>query len=172
MTSTSTKMPPGITSKMIAAAQALLIAMATEQAFRPVVEKYRSEILQRHQFRPSAEYADLHAGDEVILNPNLVYLLTEEDRRTYFAECLAARRAAGHELDHPDKCPLSVAESARLLAETALLDAMAEHPRLREFGELSTASLALRNQAVDLTLRLLAPYVGTGDSILREAIAG
>lgn len=164
------KRPVEITQKMVAAAQALLMAMAYEEAVRPIVEGYRTRILQKHKFLVAPEFAEGKAP-EVILDGRRAYLMSDADFAIYDAECKKARIAAGLQVEKPEFCPLCVAEGDLGLAGTNLLLVMAEHPRLGDLANLATARADLRKQAIDVTLRLLAPYVGTSDEVIKQALA-
>lgn len=155
------------TPTQVRLAEALMASMAYEGTIRPIVEGYEQAILGKHQFRISRHWVDLGCEDEIILDRNKSYLLSEDDSRTYHAECFAARDAAGLKVDDPEFCPLLVAENLRITAENALLNAMGETPGLESLatGFMTTD---LRNRAIDITLKLLAPSCGTSDDILKR----
>ena len=153
---------------LIAAAEAVLVSMAMEQGVAPAVEAYEAEILARHQFPPDPKWRDMVKHD-VILNRKIVYLLAEADREVFYAECRAARDAAGFKTAHPDGCPLLEAHGLRIDAETAFIRRLGELPGMEILAERADAmSLDMRKKAVDLGLRMLAPFVGSAEDILKR----
>jgi hypothetical protein len=158
------------TKSQVRAAENLFAAMAYEGTIRPIVEKYETEILARHQFRIAPRWAGTRSGsgapDEVILDRKLSYLLSEEDFAVYFAECFAARDASGLKVSKPENCPLLEAQHLRVQAEVALFDAMAETPQLAHLKDANSARQDLRQEALDLTLKLLAPFCKDANGIL------
>jgi len=155
-------------AELIAAAEAVLVSMAMEQEVAPAVEAYEAEILSRHQFPPDPKWRDVvkHA---VILDRKRVYLLAEADREVFYAECRAARDAAGFKTSHPDGCPLLEAHGLRIGAETAFIRRLGELPGMGILGERADAmSLEMRKKAVELGLRMLAPFVGSAEDVLKR----
>lgn len=153
---------------LITAAEAVLVSMAMEREVAPIVEAYEAEILARHQFPPDAKWRDVVEHD-VILNRKIVYLIAEADREVFYAECRAARDAAGLKTAHPDGCPLLEVHGLRIDAETAFIRRLGELPGMAILAERADAmSLDMRQKAVDLGLRMLAPFVGTAESILNR----
>lgn len=155
------------TEDQIRLAEAVLTAMAHEDLIRPIVENYEHEILKKHQFRIDRKWVEHGCEDKIILDRKDVFALSSEDAKVYFAECFAARDASKLKVDNPEFCPLCVAESLRIQAEAALLKSMAATPGLEA---LATGSLYgdKRKMAIDLTLRMLAPFCGEADEILHR----
>jgi len=167
-----TKFSP--TQEHIRLAEALMLAMANEGTIRPVVEAYENEILAKHRFKIAPHWGEASGGridiNEVILDRNAAFQLSDEDSKVYFAECYAARDAAGLKVSQPDFCPLCVAENLRIRAETALLESMGSIPGLESFSKKTyTMTLEDRKKAVDLTLKLMAPFCEqSADKILQR----
>ena len=141
---------------MIDAATCVFMCMAAVQTIRPIVEGYQKEILARHQFKVRDEFA-YRRGEEVILDPKLSYLMPDEDFAIYDAECKAARDAAKLHVENDDFCPLLVAEHELTKAQRLLVDAVEpitgiDHHKLM-------CNFTMYPEYIDLTLRLLAPYV-------------
>lgn len=158
-------------ASLIAAAEAVLVSLAMEQAVAPTVEAYEAEILARHQFPPDPKWREVVKHD-VILDRKIVYLLAEADREVFYAECRQARDAAGFKTAHPDGCPLLEAHGLRIDAETAFIRRLGDLPGMEILAKRADSmSLDMRKKAVDLGLRMLAPFVGTAESILNRISA-
>jgi len=153
------------TPEQIRLAEAVFTAMAYESLVRPIVEAYETAILAKHQFKVSRIWVEKGVRDRVILNRKDSFLLSFEDTQVFRAECFAARDAANLKVDHPEHCPLLVAENLRIQAENALLSALATSPGLESFANANW-TMELRAKAIDITLRLLAPFVGNAKQIL------
>lgn len=149
-------------------AEALLVSMALEDTVRPIVEGYETAILERHQFHIDPKWVDLGGiADHVVLDRKRTFLLSERDARAFFAECVVARDAAGLKVDHPEDCPLLVAENLRLRAENALMKSLSSIPGLEAFAS-GLLPMETRKKVVDLALQLLAPYCEDSGTILHR----
>ena len=147
-------------------AEAVLVAKAHEDLIRPVVEAYETEILAKHQFCIDPQWIDLgECEDQVILDRKKTFLLSDKDAKVFFQASHAARDAAGLKVDDPEFCPLLVAENVRREAEKALLKAMSAIEGLETLGK-GFMTTEQRSKAVEITLRLLAPFCGSADRIL------
>jgi len=165
-----------ISKEMISLAETVMQAMALEGTVREVVEGYQRAILQAHRWPPAEEFANYPSIPKVILEPKHTYLLGQEHATQYYAQCDDARKAAGLGVIKEGNCPLIEAESLRFRAENALLAEVSKLPGLgRIDATRHTMSLEQRKQAVDLTLRLTAPYVSDAreqiERIMRNASA-
>lgn len=157
------------TEGMVRAAENLFAAMANEQVIRPIVTGYQKRILEKHQFPAS----DLGLGaaakaPEVIMDPARAWLMSDEDFAVYLQECFEARDAAGLKVDVPENCPLLVAEDVRIQASNALLEEMSSIENLKSLRSVIFAGVDEYNRAVDLCLKLLAPFVSPSDDILKR----
>lgn len=150
-------------------AEALFAAMAHESLVRPVVEQYEATILEEHRFKIAPKWVELGVQDQVILDRKRTYLLSADDSKADFAECFTARDAAKLKVDHPEQCPLLEAESLRISAENALLVTFSTIPGFEAFAK-PLLSMELRQKAVDITLRLMAPFCGTAEHILDRLV--
>lgn len=154
----------GVTPATIKAAEALFMAMALQESVQPIVQAYELEILQRLQLRTDPAFA-ASGIDRIVLCSKDAYLLSDQDFETYQAEAFKARDAAKLAVSNPQNCPLLEAQSLVLKAQTALLDEMAQFPGLHNLKNVHLLSPQKRQGAVDLTLRLLAPYVRNAKDI-------
>lgn len=155
------------TENQVRLAESLALAMAHEDLVRPIVEKYENDILAKHQFRIAPRWVEKGCTDRLILNRKDAYLLPDDDAQVFYAECYAARDAAGLKVDHPEACPLLAAEYLRITAENELLAEMGKIPGLESLGK-AFMSLELKARAVKLSLELLAPFCRNADDILGE----
>ena len=160
-----TKFKP--TSEQIMVAETLFVAMAFEAQIRPVVEGYQSALLQKFQFKIARKYVEKKLEDRIILKPKESYLLEDEDQTIYINACHEARDAANLKVDHPDKCPLLVAESLRMQAEERMIQVMGSMPGLENLAHGKVYG-AKRKEAIDLILKLMAMYVHDADTILSK----
>lgn len=151
----TTKFTP--TTAMISAAENLVMAMAHLQLIKPVVDAYKTAILLEGQWKIRPEYAD-RLGDEVIKSPDRAYLMADEDFAKYDALCKQARDTSALKVTAPDNCPLLEAEHALSVAQNALIDVMSEVTKV-ESKQILILGLEKRAKFVDLTLRLLAPFL-------------
>lgn len=166
--------PNGFTAKMIEAAERVLVAQAFEKHVRPVVTAYESEILQRLQLRSDPRFK-IHGINRVILDRKETFLLGDADRELFLQETFKARDAAKLVVSNPANCPLSEAEMLRLGAEKEFLQSLADHPKfasLAKAAESGTLTVDERNKVIDLTLRLLSPYVRNAKDLLKDLIEG
>lgn len=146
---------------MLQAAGIVFKAMAWVDVIKPVVEGYQKEILSRHQWHIAKEWSEKRGSpDRIILEPTNSYLLEDEDFQTYLQECHVARAKAGLKVDNDDFCPLLVAENLLNKAKNVLIDVMSTTTGI-EHDDLFHHGLEDYNKYIDLTLRLLAPFLRT-----------
>ena len=153
------------TEAQIRAAENTLVAMTHEQTVRPVVERYETEILARHQFPIAAKWVEKGIGHSIILDRKQAFLLSEEHASIFYKECEEARIASKLTVMAEGNCPLCEAEHVRIQAENALLESMATIPGMEVFAK-RVLTLEMRARAIDLILGLLAPFVANGADIL------
>ena len=164
--------PHGYTPKMIAAAEQVLLATAFEQHVRPVVIAYETAILERLQLRSAPSFLQ-YGIDKVIRERKETFMLGEDDRDLFLKETFNARDEAKLISSHPEGCPLIEAEILRLGAEQELIKSLADHPLLADFAKVATSGvipLEERTKVIDLTLRLLSPYVRSADDLLKDLL--
>lgn len=160
MTKTQTKFVP--TDDMKVAARNLFVAMAVVTAIRPVVVDYQRAILAEGQWRIRPKYAG-KLGERVILDPKEAFLMSDENFAIYDAACNRARGLAGLYVAGAEFCPLLVAEHEVVKAEQRLIDAMRPVTHITH-DKLMCSGLDKYREYVDLTLRLLAPFVDGDDA--------
>lgn len=152
------------TTEQIEAARALLVAIAYAQLVKPIVEAYQRKILELHQWKISPEMVDRPSAkrrgidrEEIILDPKLSYLLADSDAEVFYAQCDIEAAQHGYKMD-PGCCPFLMADHARIKAERALIDAMSDTTKINN-DNIWNLGFDKRNQFIELTLRLLAPFV-------------
>ena len=164
----ATKFAPS--TYLIRIAENLLLTMTVEQQVRPVVVAYENGILAKHQFQPAPEYRE-YLTEKLILDRKQSYLLASEDAKVFFAESFAARELAGLKVARADNCPLLEAESMRIDAENAFIEELGNIPGFDSLkSNASVMSLEQRAKLIDIGLRLVAPFVGKAEGILRRFI--
>lgn len=158
------------TADMLSAARAVFMAKAYLGTIEPIVTAYKKEILERHQFTNKGEVElfarrGLPCEERVITENAHLYLLGEEDFLVYLRECNEARKQAGLRVESEEYCPLLVAEHLLVDAERALIEAM------RPVTNIAPHQVYGENwkKIVDLSLGLLAPFIGNADQILQNA---
>lgn len=77
-----------ISDELIQAGEAVFSAMAYLDTVKPIVTEYQKAILERHQFtnRKEGEIRKTKISnnkEEIILNPNRTYLMSDEDFEIY-----------------------------------------------------------------------------------------
>jgi hypothetical protein len=118
----------------------------------------------------SASRRGLYSKDEIILNPEHDYLMSDEDFLDYHAKCDEARIAAGLKIEAEGQCPLLVAEKNVIDAEHFLIAKFSELP---EFSGVTVQKLlnngiaTLRN-FIELALKLMSPFVRDSKDILAD----
>ena len=145
------------TVEMLAAAESLFMAMAMEATIRPIVVAYQTRILKSHRWRIRPDLA-FGQREEIITDPALSYLLSDENFREYAVLCRSARDDAGLLVEKQEQCPLLMAEHAVIKAKHALIDVMSGITKITA-TDAATLPIDKYKEFVDLTLRLLAPYL-------------
>jgi hypothetical protein len=145
------------TPTMVSLAQSVMVAMAFADTIRPIVVGYETDILKNGQWRIRPEFAD-RLNNEIIIDPKRAYLMSDEDALVFHAECKKARDTAGLKVENDEHCPLLVAENLVMQCERALIDEMATITGMSS-NNLCCIGMDKRKQYIDLTLRLLAPFI-------------
>lgn len=158
-----------ITDNIVSLANCFAAAMAITQVIRPIVEGYQRAILKKHQFtnqenvnRVNSRLNELGRGSEdlkveIILDPNRVYQLSEEDFNTYLSDCQVEQQKANLKTENKDQCPLLVAEEVERKARRAFVDAMQPISGMSTDDVLCSAN-GVKNleKLADLNMRLVA----------------
>lgn len=154
------------TADMIAAAEAVFVAEAFEQTLRPIVEDYKRKILSERVWHMSP---DIRAGvrrtgdmpiDTRITDIRYAWMMSEADFAEFARLCNAARITANLVVESEAHCPLGVAEEITRQAKRKLAEVMAGVSGI-DLETISTMRMEHYEHYVDLTLRLLAPFVGS-----------
>ncbi|WP_194727401.1 hypothetical protein [Noviherbaspirillum malthae] len=157
-TPVKTKQPFMPNAAMLDAAEAVLKAMAILGTVRPIVEAYQTEILAKGQWKVMAECREPGARDEIITEPKLSFLMSDSDFAVYHQRCDEARKAAGLSITLEGGCPLLEAEELLRVAQRAMVDSMADVTQITA-NKAVTLPLEQYREFVDLTLRLLVPFI-------------
>lgn len=159
--------------EQLSAARSLMMAMAHRDYVTPIVTAYQTDILARHRWPKAAKWAEIGSGREgheewmaqPILTPRDTYLLGEVDFAQYMDECRNAQAAAKLVTESRDHCPKLVAEDLVWKAQRALVDAMKPVTGL-EWGDITRGTMDQTRKYIELSLKLLAPFVGAAEQIL------
>ena len=146
-----------INQEILDATKEVLINMAWVETVKPIVTGYQKAILDRHQFKVVKKYRDTSI-DEVILDPDSSYLMSDTDFAIYLAECNQARINAGLKVESEEFCPLLVAENNLRKARHKLIDLMAPVTSIK-FDMLFQSYPDNYNKYLDLVLKLVVPMV-------------
>lgn len=159
MTSANTARPQfAPTPEMIAAAESVFLAMTIESATRPVVLSYQKRILAEREWHSDPAMSNAPGIPERITDPRYAWVMASDDFRLYRKRCNEERIAANLPAETDDHCPLLVAENTTRIAKKVLLDAMACITKI-DGATAASMNAADYDHFVDLTLRLLAPFV-------------
>lgn len=168
---TQSEMRAMITSDMVEAANTFCLAKAFVQTVRPVVDGYQKEVLALNQFTNKGEIARMAEGaakrgrepiqidEAVVLDPEYVFLLSDEDFKSFWAQCLERQKAAGLVTKSDQECPLLVAESHEREARRLFVDAMKPITKM-DSDMLMASKNGFENftKAAELSLHLLGGF--------------
>jgi hypothetical protein len=168
MNTTENKAPQPFkpTAEMIAAAEAVFVAVAFEETIRPIVEGYKRKILAEREWHmsPDTRASMRRTGDKPIdtriTDIRYAWLMSDADFAEYARLCNAARIAANLVVESEAHCPLGVAEEITRQAKRKLCDVMADVSGV-DVEKIRTMKIEHYEHYVDLTLRLLAPFVAS-----------
>ena len=156
------------TPDMIRAAENVFTAQALHDTVEAIVKAYQTRILVEGQWPVASNLRD--AGIRETIDDPAKSWFAEADFQTYLTRCEEERIKAGLRVSKEGNCPLLEAESALRQAQYALIALMAPMTKISE-ADARMFPNELRDQVVDLSLRLLAPYVRDGKAII-EALVG
>lgn len=158
---TTTKPNINITEDMKQAAKTVFKTMAFTQTIRPIVRAYQLKIID--EMKPQVNERDAknyRLGFKIITDPKDTYLMNNEDFQVYLKRCNEERIKAKLHVDNEEFCPLLVAEDLQRQAERAFIETMEPITHLTPDKVLcSKNGLENYRKLIDLSLRLLAPYV-------------
>lgn len=141
---------------MIDAASNVFMAKAHLSLIKPIVEGYMQKILDQQEWHVAEKYRDKFPLR--ITNHRSDFMMSEADFARYYQLCDEERQKAGLAILKEGHCPLSDARQTLFLAETALIDVMAPTTEITS-QQLNQANIEHRQEYIELTLRLLAPFV-------------
>lgn len=160
-------------SELISAVKTYLIAKAHEETMRSIVTPYQKKILEDHQWHIDPKWVQAGDEDEVILNPDHAYLMTEDDAQAFFFLCHIqdAIHFPAFKNEKPHACPLLVAEMDRVNAEALII----QNSKALTGYDLNPSDLVLdeRKKFIDLTVGYVlsvTPEI-TSAGLMQEVIA-
>ncbi len=151
------------TEAQILAASKVFAAMAWVDTIRPEIEQAQTELLQRKHFVPCSKQWEKWERDPTypqrITHWKHVYMVSEQDAGWLYTEIHNKYLQMGYTVEF-GYCPLLIAESKLRDARRELVDVMEPVTGL-SFDRVLCSANGLENldKLVELTLRLLAPYV-------------
>lgn len=154
------------TPATINAAEQLILAMAHLDTIKPIVTAYKQAILNNRQWPIAEKMLELkqkrapgEAPEHFVTDPAVDYMIEESLWPEYHALVFAARDAAGLSIEgKPEACPVSYAQMDLFAAQKALIESMQGKSPITLKEWLSTTP-RLQKEAIDLTLKLLVPFV-------------
>lgn len=147
-----------ITQEMKQAAKNVFMAMAFTQTIKPIVRGYQQKIID--ELKPEISEQFKKHERHTTITPENTYLMNDADFKVYLRRCNEERIKAKLHVDNEEFCPLLVAEDLQRQAERAFIDIMEPITHLTaDRVLLSKDGLDNYAKLIDLSLRLLAPYV-------------
>ena len=155
------------TDTMINAAKAVFVSMATIETVKPIVMDIQRRLLDEGKYQYDQKWSERARGEgDYIIDPRQSYLMGDEDARRYFDLLNKEIKKSGFDVED-DYCPLLMAESALVDAKRNLIISM--EPVITPLTGLtyekilgSKDCMKNINDFVELTLKMLAPYVKGG----------
>lgn len=154
------------------AANTLVVAMAYTQTVRPVIKKIESDLFEKHKYRwdldkvcggvekqkrDIIEFTNKYG--EFCKDESMAYLISDKDFAHYLTEKHHKVVNAGFNVEY-GYCPLLIAEDLERKARRLLIDEMQPITGLKFDDFFSTTKWAENmNKYIDLTMRLLSPYL-------------
>lgn len=145
------------TQEMLDAAEDLMATIGFIAAIKPLVLSHQAAVLTRHQWRIDPAYVHYGLPDQIVTDPDRAHLLSPTDADAYFDAVRAEHLQSGLDLA-ADGCPLTEAESALKMCKFYLMSLMQPVTGING-GELACRSVVAFEQAVAVTLGILAPVV-------------
>lgn len=145
--------------RMMEAATQVFSAMTLLSLIRPIVNDYQSAILREQQWSVSPKWSQGPCSiTGLVLEPARSHLLRDEDCEVYARLCREAAAKVNLVVHGTADCPLLETENDLRLAQRELVDSM--FPVTHISAEKATTMKTENYQKlIDLTLRLLAPFV-------------
>ncbi len=159
------------TNEQTAAAETVMLAMALVGTIEPTVSAYKRRILSQGQWRVCPTKTPHQVMPEIVSEPRLSYLLSEQDFAEYDLLCQQAAVAAGLHVRRVGNCPLLEAESDLIEAKHALARAMDGTSPVSLDRVVMLAPKQFGGY-VELLLKLLAPFVRDAKDVLDGILNG
>lgn len=159
--------------QLIEACETYFVAKAYEDTIRPTVNEIKNEIINFFKFKVSPEWVE-KGRPEYITDHKYSYLMNDQDSNIYFRECYEKNIEAGfghllgdtYELNET-KCPLLIAEATTREASWLIMDLVSEDYKM---NFKNCYNLKIRDQVLELTLQLCAPYIKTETTLKKFAL--
>jgi hypothetical protein len=151
------------TQEMIDAAGKVFFCMTHIMTIEPIIKSLEEKLLAEMQLK------EVRNPEKVITDSKNLYLISDEDAELYCETYSSVLSKNGYEEFAKDgRCPLLVAKKELTMAENHLIKVM-EPITQTSIELLSSSGAFLENRAdlIDLTLKLLAPFVDS-KSILEK----
>jgi len=135
---------------MVQAAQSIFETMAIEQTIRPIVEECQRKVLERinpFEYRSGKPITDIKKA----------WLMDDDDFVKYIELCNKEYAKKNVHATKPEFCPLLEIENLKMQAEHLLIEEM--EPITHINIDQATNNMEHYHELVNLTLRLLAPFV-------------
>ena len=151
------------TPEMLTASRNVFVAMAHTEVIRPIVDAYHKKVLD--EMKPVIDGRWPDAG-QLITCTRDSYLMSDEDFEKYMRLIKEERNKAGLRVEHDDNCPLLVAEHLQVIAENNLINTL--EPITGLTLDQVNMDIETRAKFLDLSLRLLVPFLGDSECILKR----
>jgi hypothetical protein len=151
------------TQEMIDAAGKVFFCMTHIMTIEPIIKSLEEKLLAEMQLK------EVRNPEKVITDSKNLYLISDEDAELYCETYSSVLSKNGYEEFAKDgRCPLLFAKKELTMAENHLIKVM-EPITQTSIELLSSSGAFLENRAdlIDLTLKLLAPFVDS-KSILEK----
>lgn len=155
------------TEAMINAAKAVFVSMATIETVKPIVTDIQKKLLEEGKYKYDSKWSERARGDgDYIIDPRQSYLMSDEDARCYFDLLNKEIKNLGFDVED-DYCPLLMAESTLVDAKRNLvvsMESLITPLTGLTYEKISGSKNCTKNinDFVDLTLKMLVPYVKGG----------
>lgn len=154
------------TQEMIDAAGRVFFCMTHLKTIEPIIKAIEEKLLSEMQLK------EVRNPEKVITDSKYLYLISDEDAELYCDKYSSVLSLNGYEEFAKDgRCPLLVAKKELTLAENHLIKVM-EPITQTSIELLSSSGAFLENRAklIDLTLKLLAPFVDSKTILEKEGV--
>ena len=154
------------TQEMIDAAGKVFFCMTHLMTIEPIIKALEEKLLTEMQLK------EVRNPEKIIVDSKDIYLASEKDAELYCEAYSSVLAENGYvEFAKDGRCPLLVAKKELTLAENHLIKVM-EPITQTNIELLSSSGAFLENRAdlIDLTLKLLAPFVDSKAILEKEGV--